>query len=233
MTTPLPRPGADAATYLLNQAVQKSMRSSGIQLPPEFVRDEFGLNPPVARMNRGGRGGEVRLKLYLTMVLVAAQPPHQLKQQIPANVWARMLGLQDPDRLGARRVAKALAWLSANNFIDLTSRQGAPPVVKLLSAAGSGEAFARGRGVYVSVPLGLWQHGWINRMSGTGLALLVSLLDLQGGKRFTESSPPSLAGPLRRRYEPPRHVRRLTGLRRRRLPASGGERSELFRPRRV
>lgn len=199
-TTPPSGASADQATYLLDQAVQKSMRSSGIQLPPEFVRDEGGLNPPIARMIRGGRGGEVRLKVYLTLVLVVAKPPHKLKQQIPANVWARMLDLDDPDGLGARRVAKAWTWLADNEFVELVTRRGAPPFVTLLSATGNGKAFERGRGIYVGVPLGLWQHGWINKLSGSSLALLVALLDLQGGKRFSASSPPSLPGPLRRRY---------------------------------
>jgi DNA helicase-2/ATP-dependent DNA helicase PcrA len=60
------------------------------------------------------------------------------------------------------------------------------------------------------------------------------------GVRMTDEDRSLLASGLspdteveRQLYEPPRHVRRLTGLRRRRLPASGGERSELFRPRRV
>lgn len=189
-----------AASYLLEQAVAKSQRTSGIQLPTEFVRDEKGGNPPVARMNRGGRGGEVRLKLYLTLVLVAARPPHALKQQIPANVWARMLDLDDPDGLGARRVANALRWLGKNGFIDLSARRGAPPGVKLLSATGNRKAFVRGSGIYVGVPIGLWKYGWINRLSGSGLALLIVLLDLQGGKRFSAASPPSLPGPLRDRY---------------------------------
>ncbi len=56
----------------------------------------------------------------------------------------------------------------------------------------------RGRGVHLSVPVGLWEHHWITRLSGTGLALLLVLLDLQGGK--SASSPPSLPGLLRRRY---------------------------------
>lgn len=68
----------------------------------------------------------------------------------------------------------------------------------LLSALGDGKAFTRGRGIYLSVPLGLWEHYWILRLSGTSLALLLVLLDLQGGKSAT--SPPSLPAPLRPRY---------------------------------
>jgi hypothetical protein len=57
--------------------------------------------------------------------------------------------------------------------------------------------FDRGRGVYLSVPVRL-EHHWITKLPGTGLVLLLVPLDLQGGK--SASSPPSLPGPLRRRY---------------------------------
>jgi hypothetical protein len=186
------------AAYLLGQAVKKSKRSSGIQLPPGFVRsDRHGGEPPLARLLRGGRGGEVRLKLYLTMILIAARAPHDI-ENVPARAWAETLNLDDPAGLGARRISDALRWLDEQRFISLTSRRGTPPTVRLRSALGDDTPFDRGRGVYLSVPVGLWEHHWITRLSGAGLALLLVLLDLQGGKN--SASPPSLPGPLRRRY---------------------------------
>jgi hypothetical protein len=188
------------AAYLLDQAVKKSKRTSGIQLPLGFVRSEAaGAVPPLATMIRGGRGGEVRLKLYLTMVLIAARHPHDIKQ-VPARTWADMLGLADPEGLGARRVSDALQWLAKNNFIHLASRRGTPPTVTLRSALGDNTPFRRGIGVYLGVPIGLWEQYWITRLSGTGLAMLLVLLDLQGGKTKSKSNPPSLPGPKRRRY---------------------------------
>jgi hypothetical protein len=186
------------AAYMLGQAVKRSKRSSGIQLPLGFVRSETADRaPPVARMIRGGRGGAVRLKLYLTMILIAARGPHSI-DNVPARAWAETLNLGDPDGLGARRVSDALQWLAQNQFVSLVSRRGSPPTVTLRSALGDGQPFDRGRRIYLSVPLGLWEHHWITRLSGSGLALLLVLLDLQGGK--SASSPPSLPGPLRRRY---------------------------------
>lgn len=183
---------------MLEQAVKKSKRSSGIQLPLGFVRSETAAGvPPVAQMIRGGRGGAVRLKLYLTMILIAAKGPHGI-DNVPARAWAETLNLDDPDGLGARRVSDALQWLARNHFISLVSRRGSPPAVTLRSALGDNQPFDRGRRIYLSVPLGLWEHHWITRLSGSGLALLLVLLDLQGGK--SASSPPSLPGPLRRRY---------------------------------
>lgn len=186
------------AAYLLGQAVKRSKRTSGIQLPPAFVRsDTPGSDPPLARILRGGRGGEVRLKLYLTMILIAARSPHDI-ENVPARAWAELLDLDDPVGLGARRISDALRWLDGHSFVRLTSRRGIPPIVRLRSVLGDNTRFDRGRGVYISVPVGLWEHQWIIKLSGTGLALLLVLLDLQGGKKA--SNPPALPGPLRRRY---------------------------------
>jgi hypothetical protein len=186
------------AAYLLVQAVKKSKRTSGIQLPLGFVRSErHGGDPPLARMLRGGRGGEVRLKVYLTMILIAARHPHYI-ENVPARAWAETLNLDDPVGLGARRISDALRWLDEHRFVSVTSHRGVPPTVQLRSALGDGAAFDRGRRVYLSVPVGLWEHHWLTQLSGTGLALLLVLLDLQGGRK--ESNPPSLPGPLRRRY---------------------------------
>ncbi len=197
MTHPAPDVSSQAA-YMLGQAVKRSKRTSGIQLPLGFVRSgTAGGVPPNAQMIRGGRGGAVRLKLYLTMILIAARSPHRI-DNVPARAWAETLDLDDPAGLGARRVSDALQWLRSNQFIRLESHRGSPPAVTLLSALGDGQPFDRGRGIYLSVPTGLWEHHWITRLSGTGLALLLVLLDLQGGK--TASNPPSLPGPLRQRY---------------------------------
>jgi hypothetical protein len=182
---------------MLEQAVKRSKRRSGIQLPPGFVRSRAdGEVPPIAKLLRGGRGGEVRLKLYLTMILIAARAPHRI-ENVPAGVWAEMLDLHDPFGLGARRVSDALQWLAKEHFIERVSRRGNPPTVRLRSVVGDGMPFDRGRGIYLSVPLGLWEHHWITRLSGSGLALLLVILDLQGGRNA--SNPPSLPGPLRRR----------------------------------
>jgi hypothetical protein len=198
MSAAVRQPVTTKAAYLLGQAVKKSKRSSGIQLPLGFVRAAAaGTTPPIATFIRGGRGGEVRLKLYLTLVLVGVKAPHTINN-VPASTWAEMLDLAEPDTLGARRVSDALQWLNNHQFIDLDSQRGRPPIVTLKSALGDGTPFARGTGVYLGVPLGLWEHHWINRLSGTGLALLLVLLDLQGGHR--ETDPPSLPGAQRGRY---------------------------------
>ena len=42
---------------------------------------------------RGGRGGEVRLKLYFCLTLIATKPPHKIRERTPARTWAEMPAL--------------------------------------------------------------------------------------------------------------------------------------------
>jgi len=71
LPTPLDHPASK-----VQRLVDISKRKSGIQLPISFVRDK-SETPPLAQMLRGGRGGAVRLKLYLTFDLLAAAAPHK------------------------------------------------------------------------------------------------------------------------------------------------------------
>jgi hypothetical protein len=178
----------------LDQAVARSKRRAGVNLPIEFVRSE--LNPPevtpLATLLRGGRGGEVRLKLYLCLTLLATAEPHDIREPIRSNWWAGALGLPDPDDNGARRISKALEWLDKHEYIQLNRRPGRPSTVVLLDPRGGGGAYV---GVdkaqrWVRLPLGLWRQEWIVDLSGSALALLIVLLELTGGAttpRFLET----------------------------------------------
>lgn len=192
------RPEPSPATLArLEQIVSRSQRRSGVAFGEGFVRRrDDATAPPLARMLRGGQGGEVRLKLYLTMSLLATNPPYDIKGPIPARAWAEALGLPVPDRNGARRVNDAIDWLHQHRFLVSDRRPGAPGGIQLLSQTGSGEPFSRPTGAtrYVQLPLGLWLNGWIVRLSGAALALLIILLDLQGGRAGPQTIAPSQAG---------------------------------------
>jgi hypothetical protein len=185
--------------YYLNRIIERSKRRTGLQLPPSFVRDQADQDPPLAQMLRGGQGGEVRLKLFLTMALLATDPPHKINP-ISSRVWASALTLPDPESRGARRISDALRWLNDHKppFVSLDRIPGSPPTIQLLSASGSGKKWVRPTGQYVTVPLGFWTNKWIIKLSGAGTALLIVLLDLQGGR----TRPLSLSG----------HDRRIRGL---------------------
>lgn len=184
---------------LLVRAVERSRRTKAVQLPIGFVRSESQAPPPLARMLRGGRGGEVRLKIYLSVTLLATKSPHDIRQPIPARAWAEMLALPDPETAGARRVADALAWLNKEKFIKLQRTSGRPPTITLRSPLADDKGYKRPSGRWVSVPLTLWSNEWITHLSGSGLALLLVLLELQGGLKSSTDAP-SASGPRRDRY---------------------------------
>jgi hypothetical protein len=144
---------------------------------------------------RGGRGGEVRLKLYLCLVLLAVSPPYDIEQAIPARSWAEALDLSDPDRNGARRINDALGWLADRKLIVSERRRGTPGPLRLLDQSGDGSSYSRPSPTerYVRLPLGLWQQGWIVSLSGAGLSILIILLDMQGGRSGPQWTSPSQA----------------------------------------
>jgi len=151
--------------------------------------------PPLATMMRGGRGGEVRLKVYLSTLWMASGFPHDVKY--PARAWASLLGLDDPDRNGARRVSDAVAWLGAHQLVRVEPRKGRPPTVTLLDESGDGsdyqipgEAFAdleekyKGRVIppelqwrqrYVRLAPSFWTQGWAAVLSGPAIAMFLVL----------------------------------------------------------
>jgi hypothetical protein len=137
--------------------------------------------------SRGGRGGAVRLKLYLCLNLLAAKPPHDVRR-IPARAWAEALDLPDPYGRGTRRVSDALAWLEEAEMIGVRRERAAAPVITLLDPTGNGRKYKR-YSPYVLVPLGFWREQWIVRLSGSAVALLVVLLDLQGGRKSKKNAP--------------------------------------------
>jgi hypothetical protein len=196
-----PPPSAETLR-VLRWLVARSKRSTGVQLAKSFLRRNETSDPtppPLALLLRGGQGGEVRLKLYLTMSLLAVSAPYDIKP-IPARSWAEALGLDDPERNGARRVNDAIDWLAKHKFLVSDRRRGTPGSVRLLSQAGTGDPYTRPTvtGRYVKVPLGLWDQGWIARLSGTALALYIVLIDAQAGRAAPQWSSPAQA---RQRYD--------------------------------
>lgn len=195
-----PQP-SEQAQQLMQRLVVRSQRSSGVPFAESFIRraDADDPAPPLTRLIRGGQGGEVRLKLYLTMSLLAVRAPYDIPAA-PARSWAQALDLDDPDHNGARRVSDAIDWLAENKFLIAERRQGTPGPVRLLSQDGLGNPYTRPTpaGRYVRLGLGLWHDGWIDRLSGTALALLIVLLDLQGGRAQPQWISPD---PARRRYD--------------------------------
>lgn len=171
------------------------------QVRRRFVEriDNAPSAPPLAQMLRGGRGGQVRLKLYLTMLWIGANPPHDVTY--PARAYAELLGLREPETAGARRILDAISWLEQKGFVTVESRPGHPSRVTLLNELGDGAAYSvpgaefsklRGkkdtpdelvaRHRYVQLPPDLWTSGWLAVLSGPGLAMLLVVATELGGR---------------------------------------------------
>lgn len=158
------------------------MRVRGRRAPirSRFMRSRDDAIAPLASMLRGGRGGEVRLKLYLSAIWMAGNSPYDVT--FPARAWAELLGLTDPNNNGSRRIADAMTWLDANGFIKVERVPGQPSKIVVLDDGGRGSDYrppwsAKDR--YVQLPPELWTKGWMAVLRGRALALLLILLDQQ------------------------------------------------------
>jgi len=165
------------ALDVLRSAVERSRRHSTVQLPIDFVRDPDEGQTPLKRISSDGRGQGLRLKLYLSMVMLATKEPRHLRPY-PASAYATMLALNDPEGQGARRVNQAQRWLRDAGFIQRIENGTHPPHITLLPLPDRGEWGGR----WITLPIELWSNGWIQVMSGRALALYVVLRELTGGR---------------------------------------------------
>lgn len=168
----------------------ESGRRAEIPVRRSFVRnDDPATVPPLARLiSAGGRGGQVPLKLYLALIWRCSGEPFET--DILARQWAALLGLDEPNTLGARRVTRALEVLAGLKLVALEKRRGESTIITLREESGldtaytlPSTAFTRASGPeeaaphrYFKVPLTLWTEGHIQSMSAAGLAMLLILL---------------------------------------------------------
>ncbi len=188
----------DALAAAEHLGTRARMRTA--QLRRTFVEspEDGAGTPPLARMLRGGRGGTVRLKLYLSLIWLAAMPPHDASY--PARAWATLMDLSLPDTNGARRVNEAIKWLQDHNFLTVEVIPGHPNRVTLLDESGMdtpysvpGEAYNRLKSAgsedvalashrYVQIPAQFWTSGWLATLSAPAVAMLLVMLCEQGAQ---------------------------------------------------
>src|ERR1700722_7039619 len=115
------RPQPSAAALDRAEAGARGARAAA-QFVLGFISREAPDNPPppLARMLRGGRGGQVRLKLYLSFLWFQTDSTGSVPLGFPSQVWADLLGLKGS--AGGRRVNEAQQWLERNQFITVQSR---------------------------------------------------------------------------------------------------------------
>lgn len=144
----------------------------------------------------GGRGGALRVKLYISLLWVAAKEPYSSAR--PARSWADLIGLDDPSGNGARRIRSTFLELAERNYVRVERRKpGEPTEVFLLDESGNGsrytvpgsqfaqsdEDFAtpKTRHEYFRIPEGFWTRGVIADLTGPGLAMFLILLSESRG----------------------------------------------------
>jgi len=194
------------ATWTIDRLIQRSARITGARLPASFARGDGGPST-LARLLRGGRGGAVRIKLYLSKVLLAGSmhnhPVHGRNTifNVSGATWARALALPDPPKAGARRVADAQNQLASMGLIELQRQPSQPPITKLLHPTGSGAAWVEPGTPYIRIPLEVWSNRWIWHLSAKELAVYVAILDLCAGNGVDGTGgPQALSGTHLRRY---------------------------------
>lgn len=183
----------EASKSLAKTLDEDSGRRKAIPIRKSFVRAEKGADnpPPLAELvKRGGRGGGVIVKLYLALVWRCSGG--DFDTDISARTWANLLGLEDPNFKGARRIAKAIKTLEDCKLISVSPRRGEPSVLTLLDESGDETPYALPstayaakklrRDIYFKVPTTLWTEGFIQRMSAPALTMLLILLAEQSGE---------------------------------------------------
>lgn len=121
--------------------------------------------------------GEIRLKVFLTTLMMATKAPHRT-----SYTWHRMalmLDLRDPMTAGRRRIQKAISDLEGIEFIRRMEKKGLTPEVQILKPDGSGKEdwSDKDGSLYIGIPISLWRNGWFQSLSGSALGLLIILLD--------------------------------------------------------
>lgn len=141
------------------------------------------------RQRRGGAGPlaafvherrAIALDLYLLSHAVASQEPFDVA--LPAEVWARALGLGQTAGAGAT-ISKSWSWLERQHLI-VSSRRGRLREVRFLREDGSGRPYRHPgrdeeqRGDYFKVPYSYWEGSYPGRLGLPAKAVLLIALSL-------------------------------------------------------
>ncbi len=174
------------ALRLLADAASRSKRSNvafsrTFMTTPGLAPQEEAPTTPLSRLIQGGRGGEVRLKLYLLLTMIATREPYDIKRLRTPQTLGRTLEL--PKATGPRRINSNLNWLKKNNYISLNREGNGPTSVQLLDPLDDGKPLSNPRNTkpYVTIPIEFWSNGWLLDLSPTGIAILFALAERLGG----------------------------------------------------
>lgn len=177
----------EEALALARDIAESSGRRIDTPVRNLFVRDfsNQGAAPLTVLIGRGGRGGGVAVKLYLALLWRCSAPPYDTA--VSARKWAALLGLEDPNHRGARRVTDALRILEDEGLVTVTRQRGEASTITVREESGkaeytppyelwNSEASKEKENLYFWVPTTLWTKGHIQSMSAPALAMLLVCL---------------------------------------------------------
>ena len=157
----------------------------------------------------GGQGGEVRLKLWLSMVYRVVKEDNwtKLRKNDHAN-YASMFGLKDPAGKGVARVRDAYRWLHKNRYIVIDGGRlkaygrvrvthevthflpEDKPLVMRPAPTGQKDIefpdvpYLKHR--YFNLPRPFWENGWITYMRSAEILVLMILCNEARNNEDTE-----------------------------------------------
>jgi hypothetical protein len=187
-------PSALAAANEVNDTSGRR-RNKGAPVRKTFVRTDGDQTPPMSRLYQvGGRGGLVAIKIYLALLWRCSSPPYKVTQ--PARAWATLLGLEDPEGNGVRRITAAIKALQSEKLIKVNFVPGTGNTITLLDESGDGTPYLlpsteyarspegpqRQRNRYFKISPRLWTEGDIQSLKGPGTVMLLILLAERGGE---------------------------------------------------
>lgn len=178
-------------------SLSERLKHRAVKVRLDFIRNEKpGAPPPLALLLRGGRGGEVRLKLLLSLLWVAGggTDDRHRTNAYPARAWAALLDLSDPEGNGQRRIRDAIRWLEDQQLVATIREPGRPMALQLRCEDGSGKNYTdpagaarrkktskegiTGHDLFIQLPETFWTEGWVVSLSGRAIAMLLVLAEL-------------------------------------------------------
>lgn len=167
------------AIEALDRAAARSKRKTSVNLPIAYVK-RADATPTAAWLVQSH---ELRLKMHMTLVMQATKAPHTLPDR-PTQSLARWLNL--PPDSGPRRANDAKKWLQKRDLITTTTLQDGKAGLRLLHPDGSGVEWEGNGPRWVGVPFTLWTNAWLLRLSGRAIAVMMALLELNGGSKHPD-----------------------------------------------
>lgn len=178
---------------MINRIAEKVKRDAS-PLRRSFVERKEGSDTPtpLARLLRtqgdfGGKGGGLRISLFLSLIWVCARSPYETRRVAP--YWAELLGREDPRGEGARTIRDCLKELEARALIGIRP-DGAAVEISLNHEASTPdhvrayEAPYDSGDAYLSVPRSFWTSQLAGSLSGAAVAMYLAGLALTSHERF-------------------------------------------------